>query len=134
MATALQSATPNDLDAADAVLNEAIEQCRALQLKLSQATSYLPPFDIRQSFEAIAALLRDINAVRASLLPKPAFGFKSRRSPAISVFDVSASDIAAVEACVDVASDSAHGACVLKDVVGQHVVMTRDDLKQHSGE
>ncbi len=133
MAIALQSATPSDLDAADAVLNDAVEVCRGLQLKLSQATSFLPPFDIRQSFEAIASLLKDINAVRASLLPKPAFGFKSRRTTPISVFDVSASDIAAVDAPVQAASDSAHGACVVKDVQGQCVVMSRDDLKQHSG-
>ena len=110
MAIALQSASPGNLDAADAVLNDAIEQCRSLQLKLSQAASYLPPFDIRQSFEAIACLLKDINTVRASLLPKPAFGFKSRRSPAVSVFDVTASDIACVEIVADIATDSAHGA------------------------
>ena len=133
MAIALQSASPSDLDAADAVLNDAIEQCRSLQLKLSQATSYLPPFDIRQSFEAIACLLKDINTVRASLLPKPAFGFKSRRSPAVSVFDVTASDIAGVDIIADVAADSAHGAYVVKDVTGTTVVMTRQDLKQHSG-
>ena len=133
MAIALQSASPNDLDAADAVLNDAIEQCRTLQLKLSQATSFLPPFDIRQSFEAIASLLKDINSVRASLLPKPAFGFKSRRSPAVSVFDVTASDIAGVEIIADVAADSAHGAYVVKDVSGESVVVTRLDLQQHSG-
>ena len=133
MAIALQSASPGNLDAADAVLNDAIEQCRSLQLKLSQAASYLPPFDIRQSFEAIACLLKDINTVRASLLPKPAFGFKSRRSPAVSVFDVTASDSACVEIVADVATDSAHGACVVKDVAGSSVVMTREDLQRHSG-
>lgn len=133
MAVALQSAAPSDLDAADAILNDAVEQCRGLQLKLSQAASYLPPFDIRQSFDAIASLLKDINAVRASLLPKPAFGFKSRRSPAVSVFDVSASDIAGVEVVADVATDSAHGACVVKDVTGSSVIMTRADLQRHSG-
>lgn len=133
MSIALQSATPRDLDTADAILNEAVEQCRGLQLKLSQAASYLPPFDIRQSFDSIASLLKDINTVRASLLPKPAFGFKSRRSPAVSVFDVSASDIAGVEVVADVAADSAHGACVVKDVAGSSVVMTREDLQRHSG-
>jgi hypothetical protein len=133
VALSLQSASPNDLDAADAILNEAIEQCRCMQLKLSQSASFLPPFDIRQSFEAVSSLLKDINAARASLLPKPAFSFKSRRTPAVSVFDVSASDIAAVEVVADVASDSAHGAYVINDLTGQSVIMTKSELQQHSG-
>jgi len=66
-------------DETTARLNELQMEAQQMQKTAAEASRYLPPFDVRQTQEAVTALNSEIEETRASLVPRKKFSFRARQ-------------------------------------------------------
>ena len=75
----MQAVTAADASAVNDALDDVARGVAELQQRLTDATFFLPPFDVRQCQQHIHDLEHSVASTREQLAPKKKFAFKSRR-------------------------------------------------------